>query len=239
MLSCRMRSLLFCNWMMNPYMRHGKYLKSYYENALPMGFRVASRWMVVDASMNVALLSKSYNEAYEIIKRRPTNREVSGRRVAGVHEVDALTSLATQNFPSNLDCVYYVGNQNQNRSGQGPQSNFYNSSWRNHPNFSWSNQGARPNNTYMQHRSNQPLGFNQQVQKPSQAEPSNNLEILLKAYMTKNDVLIQSQPTTLENLENQMGKEHCKVVALRSRKTLEPKVVEVEDEHAKRKENQL
>ncbi|KAA3465559.1 hypothetical protein EPI10_000713 [Gossypium australe] len=57
----------------------------------------------------------------------------------------------------------------------------------------------------MQHRSNQPLGFNQQVQKPPQVEPSNNLENLLKAYITRNDALIQGQSTTLENLENQVG----------------------------------
>ncbi|KAA3480241.1 Aspartic peptidase [Gossypium australe] len=81
--------------------------------------------------------------------------------------------------------------------------------------------------------------------------------------MAKNDVLIQSQAATLKNLENQIGqlatelrnipqgvlpsdtenprntgKEHYKAVALRSVRTLEPKEVEVEDEQAKRKENQ-
>lgn len=56
----------------------------------------------------------------------------------------------------------------------------------------------------MQLRSNQPIGFNQQIQKPLQAKPSNGLENLLKAYMAKNDALIQSQATTQKNLENQM-----------------------------------
>ncbi len=158
---------------------------------------------MVDAFANGAILSKSYNEAYEIIKRiasnnyqRPTNRIASGRHVAGVHKVDSLTSLSTQvssissmlkqltanstnnfaaqlpspfevvscvyygeghffeNCPSNPESVYYVGNQYQNRSGQGPQSNFYNLSWRNHPNFSWSNQGNGPNNNLLQERPN-------------------------------------------------------------------------------------
>ncbi|KAA3473293.1 hypothetical protein EPI10_023687 [Gossypium australe] len=42
-------------------------------------------------------------------------------------------------------------------------------------------QGGGLNNNYMQYKANQPLGFNQQVQKPLQVEPSNNLENLLKA----------------------------------------------------------
>ncbi|XP_062089545.1 uncharacterized protein LOC133796079 [Humulus lupulus] len=59
--------------------------------------------MAVDASANGALLAKSYNEAYEILERIsnnnyqwPTTRAPTGRKVVGVHEVDALTSLATQ-----------------------------------------------------------------------------------------------------------------------------------------------
>ena len=144
--------------------------------------------MVVDVSANGAILSKSYNKAYEIIERItsnnyqwPTNRATSGRRVAGIHEVDALTSLASQvssissmlknlttngsnrfaaqppNQYENIACVYcgqrhvfeeclsnpesmyYIGNQNQNQGRQWLQSNFYNPSWRNHPNLSWSN----------------------------------------------------------------------------------------------------
>ncbi|XP_062119801.1 uncharacterized protein LOC133834258 [Humulus lupulus] len=59
--------------------------------------------MVVDASANGALLAKSYNEAFKIIERIsnnnyqwPTTRAPTGRKVAGVLEVDALTSLAAQ-----------------------------------------------------------------------------------------------------------------------------------------------
>ncbi|KAA3461319.1 Transposon Ty3-I Gag-Pol polyprotein [Gossypium australe] len=59
--------------------------------------------MVVDASSKCALLSMSYNETYEIIKRIVnnnyqwlTNRATSGRLVVGVHEMYALTSLAAR-----------------------------------------------------------------------------------------------------------------------------------------------
>ncbi|XP_062118581.1 uncharacterized protein LOC133832224 [Humulus lupulus] len=143
--------------------------------------------MVVDDSGNGVLLAKSYNEAYEILERIsnnyqwPTTRSSTGRKVASIHDVDAITSLAAQvssilnmlktmnmgmnqsmgqpmgsqmgqmeniscvycgeghifyNCPSNFAVVCYMGNQNRN----GPYSNSYNPSWRQHPNFSWNNQ---------------------------------------------------------------------------------------------------
>ncbi|XP_016740284.1 uncharacterized protein [Gossypium hirsutum] len=62
--------------------------------------------------------------------------------------------------------------------------------------------------------------------------------------MANNDTLIQSQATTLKNLESQMenprnlGKENNKVVALQSVKNLEPKTVVIEDELIEKKESQ-
>ncbi|XP_062104114.1 uncharacterized protein LOC133815274 [Humulus lupulus] len=62
----------------------------------------ASR-MVLDASANGAILSKSYNEAFEILERIASNnyqwsntRAPTSRKVAGVLEVDALTALTAQ-----------------------------------------------------------------------------------------------------------------------------------------------
>ncbi|KAA3467392.1 hypothetical protein EPI10_002407 [Gossypium australe] len=164
--------------MRSPYTRLEKDSKSYCVNAITIGFHIASNskhFIMVsmhtqDASANGALLSKTYNEAYEIIDGIAT----SERRVAGVQEVDALTSLSTQvssissmlkQFTINGLC--YVAAQ---------------------PRIHYKRGG--PNNNYMQHRSNQPLGFNQQ---------------LLNAYIAKNDALIKGQETTLENLENQVG----------------------------------
>ena len=58
---------------------------------------------MVDASANWALLSKSYNEAYEILERIannnyqwPLTRQVATRGAAGVHNVDALIELSAQ-----------------------------------------------------------------------------------------------------------------------------------------------
>lgn len=53
------------------------------------------------------------------------------------------------------------------------------------------NKGTSLNNIYIQSKLNHLPGFNQQVPKLPQAESSNNLENLLKAYMMKNDALIQ------------------------------------------------
>ncbi|XP_062075610.1 uncharacterized protein LOC133779698 [Humulus lupulus] len=239
--------------------------------------------MVVDASTNGALLAKSYNEW-------PTSRLSTCRKVAGIHDVDAITYLVaqvssisnmlktmnmgmnqsmgqpmgTQMGPmENISCVYcgeghafdicpsnpaavcYMGNQNRNSH----YSNSYNPSWRQHPNFLWSNQGAGPSNFSMPPRPNFPPGYPPQApqQRPQQqGMQSSSLENMLKEYIVKNEAMIQSQAISLRNLENQVGQlanelrnrlhgtlpsdtenprngsnEHCKAVTLRSGKELE------------------
>ena len=115
--------------------------------------------------------------------------------------------------PSNPASVCYVGNFNKNNN---PFSNTYNQGWRQHPNFSWSNQGV---NLYpTPNRPNHPPGFQQQLpqqqqyQKQQHSEQSSSMESLLKEYMAKNNAIIQnqsaiiqSQAASLRNLENQMG----------------------------------
>ncbi|XP_060962179.1 uncharacterized protein LOC133032300 [Cannabis sativa] len=66
------------------------------------GLNAASR-MVLDASANGAILSKSYNEAFEILETIASNnyqwsntRAQTSRKVLGVLEVDAITALTTQ-----------------------------------------------------------------------------------------------------------------------------------------------
>ncbi|KAA3466293.1 hypothetical protein EPI10_001392 [Gossypium australe] len=74
MLSCTMRSPLFSRWMMSPYTRHGKDSRSYFVDALTTESHIASSWRhfimvsthTQDTSVNGAILSKSYNEAYGI-----------------------------------------------------------------------------------------------------------------------------------------------------------------------------
>ncbi|KAH9717547.1 hypothetical protein KPL71_021867 [Citrus sinensis] len=59
--------------------------------------------LMVDASANGALLSKSYTEAYEILERIannnyqwPSTRQPTARGSAGVHNIDAITALLAQ-----------------------------------------------------------------------------------------------------------------------------------------------
>ncbi|XP_024028757.1 uncharacterized protein LOC112093792 [Morus notabilis] len=222
----------------------------------------ASTRAMVDASANRALLVKTYNEAYEILERMsnnnyqwPTERVFAGRRVAGIHEVDAVTALTAQvsslsnilkslnvaapanaatpvaltcvycgaehsfeNCPSNPESVCYVNNFNRNNN---PYSNSYNQGWKQHPNFSWSNQEANP--MPGPSKPAYPPGFHQhQHQRQPPQEQSNQrqphqasstpMEALLKEYMARNDSLIpgqaallQSQAASLRTLENQVG----------------------------------
>ncbi|KAL5564932.1 hypothetical protein UlMin_028096 [Ulmus minor] len=106
-----------------------------------------------------------------------------------------------ESCPSNPESVCYVGNMNRNNN---PFSNTYNPGWRQHPNFSWSNQGAGQGSNPAPQRPQFPPGFQQQ-QKPQTSEFPSSMESLLKEYMARNDAVIQSQAASLRNLENQVG----------------------------------
>ncbi|KAL5568453.1 hypothetical protein UlMin_025028 [Ulmus minor] len=106
-----------------------------------------------------------------------------------------------ESCPSNPELVCYVGNMNRNNNHF---SNTYNPGWRQHPNFSWSNQGAGQGSNSAPQRPQFPPGFQQQ-QKPQTSEFPSSMESLLKEYMARNDAVIQSQAASLRNLENQVG----------------------------------
>ena len=106
-----------------------------------------------------------------------------------------------ESCPSNPESVCYVGNMNRNNN---PCSNTYNPGWRQHPNFSWSNQGAGQGSNPAPQRPQFPPGFQQQ-QKPQTSEFPSSMESLLKEYIARNDAVIQSQAASLRNLENQVG----------------------------------
>ncbi|KAA3477871.1 hypothetical protein EPI10_011729 [Gossypium australe] len=102
--------------------------------------------------------------------------------------------------PLNPASIYYIGNFNRNNN---PYSNTYNPRWKQHPNFSWSNQGvgnSSNNVTSKQPGYNQPMP-QKNVQQSSTSSYS-SMEALLKEYMTMNDV----SSCILRALENQVGK---------------------------------
>lgn len=159
---------------------------------------------------------------------------------AGTHANDQCTMR--------IESMQYMGNYNR----QQPQNNqnSYNPGWRNHPNFSWSNNQAT--------RQAIPPGFQNQFTHHAEKQPS--LEDALARFITATerrmndqdkllnqvDLNVKSQAVSIKNLENQMGqlahainnrpqgalpsdtevnpksngKEHCKAITLRSGKEL-------------------
>ncbi|KAL5549463.1 hypothetical protein UlMin_004694 [Ulmus minor] len=124
--------------------------------------------------------------------------------------------------PNNPVSVNYVGNYNQGNynsgsynRGNNPYSNTYNPGWRQHPNFSWSNQtGQSSNNPNRPINPNvtAPPGFQQQQGQrplnPTQSAPQergDSLEAMMRAFMNKTETHIQNQGVALRNLENQVG----------------------------------
>ncbi|KAH9698291.1 hypothetical protein KPL71_023958 [Citrus sinensis] len=173
--------------------------------------------LMVDASANGALLSKSYTEAYEILERIannnyqwPSARQPAARGSAGVHNIDAITALsaqvtsltnmvkamtsapATVKQVAELSCVYYGEEHDFDNCPGNPASINY-------------NRNALALNG--QNRNTQPPGFHQQSQgqKHISQDPIISLEALIKEYIAKNEVIVQSQAVSLRNLENQMG----------------------------------
>ncbi|KAK8690650.1 hypothetical protein V6N13_074181 [Hibiscus sabdariffa] len=80
---------------------------------------------------------------------------------------------------------------NYNRSENNPYSNTYNPGWRQHPNFSWSNQGgSNTSNANRQQNINAPPGFhtNMPWQSETKANAStshnNSMEAMMQEFIS-------------------------------------------------------
>ena len=100
--------------------------------------------------------------------------------------------------PNQLEeTVNYVNNF---RQGNNPYSNTYNPGWRNHPNFSWSNNSGQKNYP--------PPGFQQQNKGHEfEKEPDMKEWIaeMFKKQQAAYDAILQSQSASIKALENQIG----------------------------------
>ncbi|KAH9780492.1 hypothetical protein KPL71_008099 [Citrus sinensis] len=148
------------------------------------------------------------------------------------------------NCPGNPASVNYMGSFNR-QNQDNPYSNTHNPGWRQHPNFSWSYHNQTAAVPSGQNRPAQPPGFYQQNQEQISInnDQLSSLEGLIKDYIVKNEAVVQNHTVSLRNLENQIGqlaaalsnipqgslpsntedprregKEHCKVINLRSGK---------------------
>uniref|UniRef100_A0A803N3K9 Uncharacterized protein n=1 Tax=Chenopodium quinoa TaxID=63459 RepID=A0A803N3K9_CHEQI len=163
-------------------------------------------------------------------------------KINGVSE-DAirLRGAHASNDCLNFEQAQYVSNYN--RSQNDPYSNTYNPGWKNHRNFSWRDKGNQGNNL----RPQNPPGFPQR-QQPQQERPSWELDIEKLANATSKRIItlenkVDQLANSNKNVEFQLGqlanainsrnqgtlpsqtevnpKEQCKVVTLRSGKTLD------------------
>ncbi|KAG8489113.1 hypothetical protein CXB51_017162 [Gossypium anomalum] len=112
----------------------------------------------------VELLNKKFDGLLGSTQVHPVMRcDPSG---GGVH-----TEYQPFNPTTEEEQVNYIGNNNF-KSQNNPYSNTYNTSWKNHPNFSWGGQrNQRPQNTQ---------GFQQP---PYQQEKKPNLEEMLSKFI--------------------------------------------------------
>ncbi|KAF7827348.1 uncharacterized protein G2W53_018512 [Senna tora] len=179
-------------------------------NGLPSEIRTS-----IDVAFGGALMSKPVDAAHTLLETMSSNnhqwhsdRHVHARVAGGAVKVVSPFVQACENCgemhtleqcPLILESVQYLANRNANN----PYSNTYNPGWRNHPNFSWSqNQGAGPSSSS---RPNNPPefnigGFNQQVRAlPPPTEKKPSLEEMMVSYMSKNDALMQSQNAVIQN----------------------------------------
>ncbi|KAA3457201.1 hypothetical protein EPI10_003911 [Gossypium australe] len=175
----RMRSLHFNNLMTNICMRHESGSRSYYKNPITMfdtfnnGFNAHTRIMV-GASANGSLLSKSYNEAYEILERISSNnyqcltQTTIRRRVTEVHEP------CFQELPVKSRVNLLHGESELEWSVVEFVQSFM----------------VKPSEFFMEQS---------MVQKPPPIGLLTSLENLLKEYMTKNDSLSQGQATLIQD----------------------------------------
>ncbi|KAL0445302.1 UNVERIFIED_CONTAM: hypothetical protein Slati_2252900 [Sesamum latifolium] len=142
------------------------------------------------------IMKKLPSEAFNIIDKIATNLYSYGleridRRVTGVHSVDEINTFSAQMAAltqkvDNLGLLYGMSNFN-------PYSKTYNPGWRNHPNFSSSNNQQQG-----------PLGYQQPRQQPPQ-EKKNNLEDMLSNFITAANTRFQNQDAFIRNLEVQVG----------------------------------
>ncbi|KAL5559254.1 hypothetical protein UlMin_035465 [Ulmus minor] len=138
-------------------------------------------------------------------------------------------SQAQENSPEQVNFV--ANNQRQ----YNPNSNYYNQGWKNHPNFSWSN------NANVQQP---PFGFQAQEKKATMEEAFTQFMIRTNAFIDDTKANFRNQGASIRNLEHQVGeiskllaertqgalpsnteknpREHVNAISLRSGKELDP-----------------
>ncbi|XP_062118982.1 uncharacterized protein LOC133832687 [Humulus lupulus] len=164
--------------------------------------------MVVDASANEALLANSYNEW-------PTSTLSTGRKVAGIHDVDAITSLAAQvSSTSNMLKTMNMGMNQSMGKPMGTQMGQMESI-----SCVYCGEGHTFDN-YPSNPAAECIVKNEAMFQ-SHAASLTNLEN--QVGQLANELINRPHGTLPSDIKNprNVGKEHCKAVTLRSGKELE------------------
>ncbi|KAL5571571.1 hypothetical protein UlMin_021168 [Ulmus minor] len=154
---------------------------------------------MVDAASGGAFFNKSLEEGYDLIEVMAGNNFVKSERSAqkrptGLHDLDAFNKLAAQValLNNNFKMNYVANNQRQFN----PNSNYYNPGWRNHPNFSWSNN---------QNVQKPPSSFQAREKKPTMEEAFTQFMTRTNAFIDDTQANFRNQGASIRNLEHQVG----------------------------------
>ncbi|XP_024028414.1 uncharacterized protein LOC112093694 [Morus notabilis] len=148
----------------------------------------------------ITALSAQMSSLTNMVKALNTPAGVNAMHTPGFSCVYCGDSHQYEDCPSNPASACYVANFNK---GSHHYSNPHNQGMRQHPNLSWSNQGAGTSQPNAYHRSTYPPGYPPQQQRTQAVEQSSSLESLLKEFISRSEAKIQSHDAALRNLENQ------------------------------------
>ncbi|KAL0428395.1 UNVERIFIED_CONTAM: hypothetical protein Slati_3014300 [Sesamum latifolium] len=157
-------------------------------------------------------MAKNYRQyGYHTDRGISTVNEDKGKKQVGIcsnpeHPTDECPSLQEGVLP---DVNAVGGFPGQPQQKYDPHSNFYNPGWRNHPNFSYKNQGEQPKS--------QPHLFNRPLLAPAQAPSQTpnlgisfedivkSLAVTTQQFQQKMEAGLQETRTCLNHLGNQLS----------------------------------
>ncbi|KAE8661092.1 DNA-directed RNA polymerase V subunit 5C-like [Hibiscus syriacus] len=106
--------------------------------------------------------------------------------------------------PTNHESINFVGNYN--RGSNNPYSNTYNAGWRQHPNFSWENQGAHnANQPTRQQNHNEPQGYQNAMpwhnanKRALSSASISSLEATIQEFISTTKTMLQDHSTSIKN----------------------------------------
>ncbi|KAL4342153.1 hypothetical protein GQ457_08G025220 [Hibiscus cannabinus] len=144
-----------------------------------------------------------------------TNHLKNLQKPSDVREAKALSCIHCEGNRHATDCpvmheqANYLGNYNRNSNN--PYSNTYNPGWRQHPNFSWNNQGGtNASSSNRQQNTNAPPGFQTNMPWHSESKgnapvsSSNSMEATMQEFISTTKTMLQEHYTSIKHHENML-----------------------------------